>query len=584
MRPVRLTIQAFGPYPGREVIDFRDAVEAGLFGIYGQTGSGKSTIFSAMTFALFGEPAKIEQDAPSLRSDHADADVQTEVEFVFDIGERRFVVLRRPDQMRPKQRGEGETRSLHEAFLFDARGMAPDEIRDGHRGKVVAEKKVRDVDTAIAEILGYGPDQFRQIVLLPQGRFETFLSANTKDRLAILRDLFDVSLFRRLAERLKIDAETAERHVLQEREVCARRLAAEGFESTDALATGITEAEARHVQFLGSEEAARIAFAATQAALQTAEKTEAQFKAAEEAEKLRTELQANKATMDVLASQIARAQRALLLIDTENHANAAAGEVSDGESVLKQAKEASARADDQERSATETLRKEAERVGEIDDLGRRIEDLGRHRQTIERAAGIRGAVEKAQTAERDSKRRFDEAQQRLIQLQNDRREKSEALGTARRNETYRREISTRLSAFEASMTAAEIFEKAETEVQSAKTEVDKCILAHQAAVRHSIAALSAFEVAERELSHIQALHLASKLAPGEPCSVCGSLEHPAPATGAVEHSGLTQAFWDAEAVWLDADKTARNESEKLTAARSILQERQNRRADYRPPE
>ena len=60
MRPVRLTLQAFGPYPGRVVIDFRDAVEAGLFGIYGQTGSGKSTIFSAMTFALFGEAAKAE--------------------------------------------------------------------------------------------------------------------------------------------------------------------------------------------------------------------------------------------------------------------------------------------------------------------------------------------------------------------------------------------------------------------------------------------------------------------------------------------------------------------------------------------
>ena len=78
MRPVRLTLQAFGPYPERVVIDFRDAVEAGLFRIYGQTGSGKSTIFSAMTFALFGEPAKSEQEAPSLRSDHADPGVLVE--------------------------------------------------------------------------------------------------------------------------------------------------------------------------------------------------------------------------------------------------------------------------------------------------------------------------------------------------------------------------------------------------------------------------------------------------------------------------------------------------------------------------
>ncbi len=118
MRPLRLTMQAFGPYPERVVLDFREAVEAGLFGIYGQTGSGKSTIFSAMTFALFGEAAKDDQEPASLRSDHADAALPTEVEFVFEIGEKRFVVLRRPDQMRPKQRGDGETKSVHEAFLF----------------------------------------------------------------------------------------------------------------------------------------------------------------------------------------------------------------------------------------------------------------------------------------------------------------------------------------------------------------------------------------------------------------------------------------------------------------------------------
>lgn len=91
MRPVRLTMQAFGPYAGRQVVDFREAVDAGLFGLYGPTGSGKSSVFSAMTFALFGEPAKPEQDAPSLRSHHAEADMATEVEFVFEMGDRRYV-------------------------------------------------------------------------------------------------------------------------------------------------------------------------------------------------------------------------------------------------------------------------------------------------------------------------------------------------------------------------------------------------------------------------------------------------------------------------------------------------------------
>lgn len=317
MRPVRLTMQAFGPYPEREVIDFRDVVDAGLFGIYGQTGSGKSTIFSAMTFALFGEPAKTDQDAPSLRSDHADAGVHTEVEFVFDIGGRRYVVLRRPDQMRPKQRGGGETRSPHEAFLFDAAGLTLDDIKDGQRGKIVAERKVRDVDAAISETLGYGPEQFRQIVLLPQGRFETFLSAKTKERLEILRELFDVSLYRSLATKLNADAEAVERHVRHAREICVERLATEGFESTDALTTGIANAQAHHAELLESEKAARANFGAAQTVVREGEKIEAQFKVAETALETLTELEAGQGDMDALADRVARAERARSLLDAE---------------------------------------------------------------------------------------------------------------------------------------------------------------------------------------------------------------------------------------------------------------------------
>ncbi len=203
MRPIRLTLQAFGPFAGREVIDFRQAMASGLFGIYGQTGAGKSTIFSAMTFALFGEAAKVEQEPVSLRSDHADPGVPTEVEFVFEIDNKRYVIRRSPEQVRPKLRGSGDTRSAPEAWLFDATGLSLDEIGDNRWGTVIAEKKIGAVREAIVDLLGYGPEQFRQIVLLPQGRFETFLAAKTDDRRDILRELFDVSIYRRLAEKMK---------------------------------------------------------------------------------------------------------------------------------------------------------------------------------------------------------------------------------------------------------------------------------------------------------------------------------------------------------------------------------------------
>ncbi|MEO1695365.1 MAG: AAA family ATPase, partial [Pseudomonadota bacterium] len=146
MRPLRLAMQAFGPYPDRQVLDFRAALSSGLFGIYGPTGAGKSTIFSALTFALFGEAARGEQLTSSLRSGHAAAETLTEVELIFEVGAKTYRVVRRPEQLRPKKIGSGTTREHHEAWLFDVTGIALDDIGDAAPGKPLAEKRSRDVE------------------------------------------------------------------------------------------------------------------------------------------------------------------------------------------------------------------------------------------------------------------------------------------------------------------------------------------------------------------------------------------------------------------------------------------------------
>lgn len=584
MRPVRLTMQAFGPYAEREVIDFRDAVEAGLFGIYGQTGSGKSTIFSAMTFALFGEPAKTEQDAPSLRSDHADPGLQTEVEFVFDIGVRRFVILRRPEQRRPKQRGDGETRNLHEAFLFDATGITLDDIKDGQHGKIVAEKKVRDVDTAISELLGYGSEQFRQIVLLPQGRFEAFLAAKTKERLEILRDLFDVSLYRNLATKLKTDADAAERQVREEREVCARRLAADGFESTDALTAGVAAAEGCHIELLKREESARAALAAAQTALATAKETETRFRIDADARNTLAGLQASTPRVNELADRVVKAERARSLLDAEANVIAAELDIRNAEEKLKEAQKSAENAKERENAAAIALQKETERAGEIDDLRRTVEESDRHKDAIEKSAGIAKALEQAQAVERGAAKKYDDAQRRLTVLLADQREKSDALKAARQTEGRRQELMTLLAALKSSLAAAETFEKAEEDVRTAMAAVEKLTSEHETAVRRAEEARARFEEAEQSLSAQQALHLASKLAPAEPCPVCGATEHPAPATGAIEHAGRDQAFRDAKAAWQKAEDNLREAERKLTAEQSVLNERRDRLTDFNRPD
>lgn len=583
MRPVRLTMQAFGPYPKRQTIDFREAVAAGLFGIYGQTGSGKSTIFSAMTFALFGEPAKSEQDAPSLRSDLAEAGTQTEVEFVFDIGERRFVVLRHPEQPRPSKRGEGETRTPHTAFLFEATGLAPEDIKEGHRGKIIAERKVREVDAEIVKLLGYGPEQFRQIGLLPQGKFETFLAAKTPDRLKILRELFDVSLYRDLADRLKADAEAVERQVSQERELCARRLATEGFESSEAMAIGVAEAEASLQEWIGEETECRAALSAAQTAMQDAKAVEARFAAAEQAQKELAALHADKHSMDALSDRVMRAEKARALLDTENNVVQAADESRAAEATLGEAQKSEAAAEEKAGSTAATLTAEADRAGEIDQLRQQIDTFERSQQTLEKATGGAATLEAARLAERTAHGALKTATEKLALLRNKEREQAEAYRFARSAEEQRQSLQARLSGLTSLFLAAETFEKAQAAVDQAEQAVQSASVVHENALALAQAARQGAEDAERRKSEAQALHLAAKLMPGEPCPVCGGLDHPAPATGSLEHAGRDQAFRDANVKLKSAEAALGTAENALTGHRSVLLERQRHLASLERP-
>lgn len=584
MRPVRLTLQAFGPYPGRVVIDFRDAVEAGLFGIYGQTGSGKSTIFSAMTFALFGEAAKAEQDAPSLRSDHADPDVMTEAEFVFDIGERRYVVLRRPDQMRPKARGEGETRSAHEAFLFDATGMSLDDITDAARGKILAEKKVRDVDAAVVEMLGYGSEQFRQIVLLPQGRFEKFLSAKTKERLEILRELFDVSLYEKLMANLKSAADEAERQVREERALCIRQLAAEGFESTDALISGIEAATAKCAELRAHEEAKKETAEAAEKALRQAEAIEEKFAAAEKMRERLLVLEERKDDVEALAEQVRQAECARGLIDVEERVKDAEREVGEAETTRENTKRTAEEAKEEADKATKALRSEEERAEEVETLRRKSDELERYGRILEAAADSHQEVETALKEQRDADNAFQAAKVQLTELQEKRTSKIAALKIAREAETKRAEIEGRRTELDKRQLAAQNYEGALQDVATANGAIEEQLRMSEAASGKAEKARETFEIAERNLASAQALHLATRLEAGSPCPVCGATEHPAPATGEIGSAGLDKVFRESREAWLAVDREARQAGEALVGAQATLEERRKRLSALETPE
>ena len=189
MRPIKLTVSAFGPYAGKTVLNLDKLGSNGLYLITGDTGAGKTTIFDAITYALYGEASGDNRDPSMFRSKYADADTPTEVELVFSYAGKTYTVKRNPEYDRPKSRGDGFTTQKPEAQL-----QYPD-------GRIVT--KQRDVDNAIRDIMGISRGQFLQIAMIAQGDFLKLLLAPTEERKKIFRQIFKTQLYQDLQDRLK---------------------------------------------------------------------------------------------------------------------------------------------------------------------------------------------------------------------------------------------------------------------------------------------------------------------------------------------------------------------------------------------
>ncbi|MFL6120000.1 AAA family ATPase [Actinophytocola sp.] len=188
MRLHRLELTAFGPYAGREVVDFDRLGADGLFLLHGDTGAGKTTLLDAVAFALFGAVPGVRDQAKRLRCDYAEPDVVTEVRLELSVRGHRLRLTRSPEYLRPKKRGDGTTKQNAKASLTWV-GTAP----SGHAPDGLT--RIDEVGRTIERLLGMSKDQFFQVVLLPQGEFARFLCAETAEREKLLEKLFGTQHF-----------------------------------------------------------------------------------------------------------------------------------------------------------------------------------------------------------------------------------------------------------------------------------------------------------------------------------------------------------------------------------------------------
>ena len=192
MKPLLLKITAFGPYAKQTTLNFKeDLVNQEIFVVTGPTGAGKTTIFDAICYALYGETSGGSRTGKELRSDFAaQSDLKTEVEFTFKVKDKIYKIVRAPQQLQKKKRGEGFREVPASVELLDVGSERPPLTKDS------------EVKEQIQEIIGLKVEQFRKIVMIPQGDFKEFLYANTTNKEEILRKIFGTDFYKSIQEQL----------------------------------------------------------------------------------------------------------------------------------------------------------------------------------------------------------------------------------------------------------------------------------------------------------------------------------------------------------------------------------------------
>lgn len=571
MKPLFLALEAFGPYAGRQELDFADLRGQDFFLIHGPTGAGKTSLLDGISYALYGVTSGGLREARDLRSHFAAPGTPTRVTFDFALGDHAYRVERMPEQLVPKasaKRGKGE-----EGFKKQAHAARLWELKDGEALPLTGGK-TSEVDAKVAQLMGFKAFQFRQVVLLPQGRFQEFMLSGSDDRQAILQTLFQTGRYARITELLAEEERTlkeAGRATLAEiRQLLAQADADSAEELPGRIRAATERAAALRAEQAAALEALRSAGTALQAGRQAAARLAEREAARAELEALqgavrrmearRTELDRARRAEAVRAEALAAEAAQKRLADLAAAEAGLQDEVRSREAALAQATGALAEAEGHE-IRREELRRTLARLKELQP---RLAALEAAREESKAAAVERGRLED-RTGE--ARRALDRAQRdlaaRQAELQELRTEASQSLGREGLLYLIKKVRGQRLE-----------LDRHLADTTRAQAALDEALAAREAARTGALASRERLQalVARRLESH--AARLAESLADGRPCPVCGSLDHPQPARGLPDGTGdaelagaQAQEAADARALG-QAEETLRSRSGVLEAARA----------------
>lgn len=485
MRPTKLTISAFGPYAGEMILELDRLGDRGIYLITGDTGAGKTTIFDAITFALYGNASGENRRPRMLRSKYASAEAKTFVEMEFVYNEKTYRLRRNPEYLRAKQRGDGETKERPDALL---------ELPDGN---VITGD--RTVTARVEELVGLNREQFSQIAMLAQGSFSRLLSGRTEDRGAIFREIFRTRPYQKFQERLKDKAKGL------------YGAYADSVKSIGQYAGGVMAED-------GERWRAAVESKDLEAMLDLLEEMIRGDQSG--AAGLEQDLKAVRERSGLLGQRLGEARSAA---KAQEDARSAEQELRENRPLFEEAKA--------------VFEREKGRAGErerlIGEISRAQENLKAYDEHDRLAADSRACQAEAKSMEAVEAAAGNEAETLGLKLQ-ELQEELDLLQTVGEELVAARSAADRLGQNRQRI-AAHVRELSEYRAEERK------LAAAQREYQAADQARRAREAEYQELYQVfldsQAGILAAGLKPGQPCPVCGSLEHPAPAGRAAVGDG-----------------------------------------------
>ena len=479
MRPLKITMSAFGPYAGEVTLDMQKLGKSGIYLITGDTGAGKTTVFDAISYALYGEASGNYRENTTLRSKYASADTPTFVELEFEYNNEIYKINRNPEYPRPNKRGEGFTKQSANAEL-----VMPD-------GSVIT--KIKEVSAKVEEIIGINKNQFSQIAMIAQGDFRKLLNCETNERSKIFRKIFKTEPYHNIEIKLSSLFNELKRNREKEKSGIEQYINQLKCNENDTLSLELERAKSGDVLI---EDVIKLA--------------------GEIINKDTLEYTKTQKNIESINEEIEKINSNIKLYENQEATKKAYAKASAKLEELKT-----------KRNECEKAYKSAEAQREkLDDLTRKINLINSKMPKYDELKSLENSIsEKTQSFEK-SNNSLKLKQQEITLLEKEIDEKSKALEEVKGADLLVQKLTVQKE---------EIKKKAEA-LKELKTEIDRCKTEQKNlknAQSFAKSALDEYGALENEYNQIyiaffneQAGIIADELKDGEPCPVCGSTSHP----------------------------------------------------------